>query len=69
MTTTKNAARRYNLNTATLATRAKIVGRTTTVTLWDSKRTGTVEKIVNGRAVVRFADGGWAYSGTTITVR
>jgi hypothetical protein len=60
---------RANLNTATAATRAMLIGRTTTVTLWDSKRTGTIEKIVGGRAIVRFTDGTWAYSLTRITVR
>jgi hypothetical protein len=63
MTTTK----RVNLTTA--ATRTAVIGRTTTVALYDSKRTGTIEKIVNGRAIVRFTDGTWAYSRTTITVR
>jgi hypothetical protein len=65
MTTTK----RVNLNTATATTHAAVIGRTTTVALYDSKRTGTIEKIVNGRAIVRFTDGTWAYSRTTITVR
>jgi hypothetical protein len=60
---------RVNLNTATPTTIAKITGKTTTVKLTDGTFTGTVEKVINGRAVVRFADGGWAYSRTNITVR
>lgn len=60
---------RVNLNTATAATHARVIGMTTTVNLCDGKFTGTVEKIVNGRAIVRFADGRWAYSKTNLTVR
>lgn len=60
---------RVNLNTARPATIAAIIGKTTTVNLCDGKFTGTVEKVVNGRAIVRFADGRWAYSKTNLTVR
>lgn len=62
-------ARRYNLNTTTAATNAALIGRTTTVALYEGKLTGTIERVVNGRAIVRFADGGWAYSNTNVTVR
>lgn len=70
MTTTQTRRPlRVNLNTTSLTRNATLIGRTTTVSLYDGKQTGTIEKIVNGRAVVRFPEGGWAYSNSSITIR
>ena len=60
---------RVNIATATATTRAAIIGKTTTVKLWDGKRTGVVESVNGSRVVVRFPDGKWAYSDHRITVR
>ncbi len=59
---------RVNLNTARPATLAAVIGKATTVDLYDGTATGIVESVVNGRAVVRFGDGRWAYSKTRLTV-
>lgn len=67
----KPAARRHDLYTMS-ATRVarEVIGRTITVSLWEGKRTGIVERVEGGRTVVRFPDGKWAYGPSgRITVR
>lgn len=63
------AATRVDFNIARPATVAAAIGRSVTVDLYDGKRTGRIERVENGRPIVRFADGTWAYGRTRCTVR
>jgi hypothetical protein len=60
-------ARRVNIYTAPAAS---VIGSAVRVNLWEGARYGTVEAVENGRTVVRFPEGSWAYGPSgRITVR
>lgn len=48
--------------------RQALIGRTVKVKLCSGAYTGQVESIDGDRAVVRFADGTWAYSDRRLTL-
>jgi hypothetical protein len=64
-------ARRVNLYTAAARRiQTEVIGSAIRVDLWEGARYGTVERVENGRTVVRFPEGSWAYGPSgRVTVR
>jgi hypothetical protein len=71
MTTTTRTRRHdlYTMSAERIA--AEVIGRHIRVTTWDrGTEYGVVERVENGRTVVRLADGKWTYGPSgRITVR